>query len=66
MKPSRGLVPGGSGNASLAGLSVAGPLARTVADAAMLLDAMIGQAEFPYTLRAPRWDGGALLNAADL
>jgi amidase len=64
LKPSRGLVPGGSGNASLAGLSVAGPIARTVADAAMLLDAMIGEAEFPFTLRAPRWDGGALLNAA--
>src|SRR5690554_426147 len=64
VKPSRGLVPGGSGNASLAGLSVAGPIARTVADAAMLLDAMIGTADFPFTLRAPRWDGGALLNAA--
>ncbi len=64
LKPSRGLVPGGSGNASLAGLAVAGPIARTVADAAMLLDAMIGDREFPFTLRAPRWDGGALLNAA--
>lgn len=64
VKPSRGLVPGGSGNASLAGLPVAGPIARTVADAAMLLDAMIGEAEFPYTLRAPRGDGGALLGAA--
>lgn len=64
LKPSRGLVPGGSGNASLAGLPVAGPLARTVADAAMLLDAMIGDDEFPFTLRAPRWDGGRLLNAA--
>jgi amidase len=64
LKPSRGLVPGGSGNTSLAGLSVAGPIARTVADAAMLLDAMIGDAEFPFTLRAPRWDGGRLLNAA--
>ena len=64
LKPSRGLVPGGSGNASLAGLPVAGPIARTVADAAMLLDAMIGDAEFPFTLRSPRWDGGRLLNAA--
>lgn len=64
LKPSRGLVPGGSGNASLAGLPVAGPIARTVADAAMLLDAMIGDADFPFTLRAPRWDGGRLLNAA--
>jgi len=64
LKPSRGLVPGGPGNGSLGGLSVAGPLARTVADAAMLLDAMIGEGDFPFTLRAPRWDGGALLNAA--
>ena len=64
LKPSRGLVPGGSGNASLAGLPVAGPITRTVADAAMLLDAMIGDADFPFALRAPRWDGGALLNAA--
>jgi amidase len=64
LKPSRGLVPGGSANASLAGLSVAGPIARTVADAAMLLDAMVGDTDFPFTLRAPRWDGGALLNAA--
>jgi len=64
LKPSRGLVPGGSGNASLGGLPVAGPIARTVSDAAMLLDAMIGDGEFPFTLRAPRWDGGALLNAA--
>ncbi|MEX1079305.1 MAG: amidase [Homoserinimonas sp.] len=63
LKPSRGLVPGGPGNASLAGLAVAGPIARTVADAAMLLDAMIGEGEFPFTLRAPRWDGGALLGA---
>ena len=64
LKPSRGLVPGGSGVDKLAGLSVAGPLARTVADAAMLLDAMIGDGEFPFTLRAPRFSGGALLNAA--
>lgn len=64
VKPSRGLVPGGSGNASLGGLPVAGPIARTVADAAMLLDAMIGTGEFPFTLRAPRWDGGPLLGAA--
>ncbi|HXD61634.1 MAG TPA: amidase [Lacisediminihabitans sp.] len=64
IKPSRGLVPSGSGLDKLAGLVVAGPLARTVADAAMLLDAMIGDQPFPFTVRAPRWDGGALLNAA--
>ncbi|MEO6944126.1 MAG: amidase [Lacisediminihabitans sp.] len=64
IKPSRGLIPSGSGLDKLAGLVVPGPLARTVADAAMLLDAMIGDGPFPFTVRAPRWDGGALLNAA--
>ncbi|WP_403020285.1 amidase [Salinibacterium sp. GXW1014] len=64
LKPSRGLVPAGSGIGSLAGLGVAGPIARTVADAAMLLDAMIGEGEFPYTLRAPRSPEGALLGSA--
>ncbi|TQL48540.1 amidase [Homoserinimonas aerilata] len=64
VKPSRGLVPSGSGIGSLGGLPVAGPLARTVGDAAMLLDAMIGDEPFPFTLRAPRWEGGALSNAA--
>jgi amidase len=67
LKPSRGLVPAGSGIASLAGLVVPGPLARTVADAAMLLDAMIGRVNgriaHPFTLRAPD-DGAPLLGAA--
>jgi amidase len=43
---------------------VSGPIARSVADAAMLLDAMVAGGDYPFTLRAPRWDGGALLNAA--
>ena len=64
LKPSRGLVPSGSGLESLGGLAVPGPLARTVADAAMLLDAMVEGIDYPFTLRSPRWDGGALLNAA--
>lgn len=64
IKPSRGLIPSGSGLDTLAGLVVPGPLARTVVDAAMLLDAMIGEKPFPFAVRAPRWDGGALLNAA--
>lgn len=63
-KPSRGLVPSGTGIDKLGGLVVPGPLARTVADAAMLLDAMVDGGQYPFTLRAPRWDGGALLNAA--
>ncbi|MEO7349379.1 MAG: amidase [Terrimesophilobacter sp.] len=64
VKPSRGLIPSGSGIGSLAGLGVPGPIARTVADAAMLLDVMVAGGEYPFTLRAPRWEGGALLNAA--
>lgn len=64
IKPSRGLVPAGTGLDKLAGLVVPGPLARTVADAAMLLDAMIAAGPYPFSVRAPRWDGGALLNAA--
>ncbi|MCU1405230.1 MAG: amidase [Glaciihabitans sp.] len=64
LKPSRGLVPSGSGIDKLAGLVTTGPIARTVADAAMLLDAMISGSEYPYAVRAPQWDGGALLNAA--
>ncbi|QNO38492.1 amidase [Protaetiibacter sp. SSC-01] len=40
LKPSRGRVPAASGFSSLAGLVQAGPLARTVADAGLLLDAL--------------------------
>ncbi len=68
LKPSRGLVPAGSGIDSLAGLVVDGPLARTVADAALLLDGMIarvhGAIDHHYTLRAPDDDDGPLLGAA--
>lgn len=64
VKPSRGLIPSGTGVDKLAGLPVPGPIARTVVDAAMLLDAMVEGGKYPFTLRAPRWEGGALLNAA--
>ena len=64
LKPSRGLVPAGSGVDKLAGLVVPGPIARSVADAAMLLDAMVQDIPYPFAVRSPRWDGGALLNAA--
>ncbi len=57
LKPSRGRVPATSGIDTLGGLSVGGPLARTVADAALLLDAMItprgGHPSHPFALRAP-------------
>lgn len=67
LKPSRGRVPAKSGFASLAGLVAAGPLARTVADAALLLDALVGPTSggaSPWATVPPTWDGGAFLNAA--
>ena len=64
LKPSRGRVPAHAGFTSLGGLVAPGPLARTVADAAMLLDAMIEGGDYQYATAAPAWDGGALLNAA--
>jgi amidase len=51
IKPSRGRISGGPLMPDLAGLSTNGPLARTVADAALLLDAMtINHAGDMYTL----------------
>ena len=62
LKPSRGRVPALGGFLSLGGLVTAGPIARTVADAALLLDAMT--APSPWSVAPPTWDGGAYLNAA--
>ena len=53
LKPSRGRVPAGSALDSLAGLVVPGPIARTVADAALMLDALIAAAPWPFATRAP-------------
>ncbi len=64
LKPSRGRIPAAPGFASLAGLVVPGPLARTVADAALLLDALVAASPYRYATAAPTWDGGAFLNAA--
>lgn len=69
LKPTRGLLPAGSGVDSLGGLVVNGPIARTVADAALLLEAMLprragGGVAHPYTLRAPSYEAGAYLAAA--
>jgi amidase len=64
LKPSRGRVPAGAGFDSLGGFVVPGPLARTVADAALLLDAMVDGGRYEWATTAPRWDGGAYLNAA--
>jgi amidase len=41
LKPGRGLVPSGESSADPAGLVVAGPLARSAADAALLMDALV-------------------------
>ncbi|MFG6504266.1 amidase [Microbacterium sp. P05] len=53
LKPSRGRLPIGSGFDSPDGLAVTGPIARSVADAAFLLDALVGLAPFRYATRAP-------------
>lgn len=68
LKPSRGLIPAASGIDMLAGLAVAGPLARTVADAALLLEGMIaphgGRVPHHFALRAPETSDGGYLDAA--
>lgn len=62
LKPSRGRVPALGGYGALAGLPTAGPIARTVGDAALLLDAIA--APSAWSTGPPTWDGGAFLNAA--
>ncbi|HWM34457.1 MAG TPA: amidase [Pseudolysinimonas sp.] len=64
LKPSRGRIPAGAGFGDPAGLVVPGPLARTVADAALVLDALVEAGPYRYATAAPTWDGGAFLNAA--
>ncbi|MGG7463855.1 amidase [Plantibacter sp. YIM 135347] len=68
VKPSRGLVPAASGIDKLAGLVVSGPIARTVADAALLLDGIIerdhGRIAHRFALRAPDADDGGFLGHA--
>ncbi|WP_344343180.1 amidase [Agrococcus versicolor] len=68
LKPSRGRVPAHSGVGQIGGLSVAGPIARTVIDAALLMEAMLGRVNgvVPHrtTLRSPEHDQGSLLAAA--
>ncbi|UTT62690.1 amidase [Microcella humidisoli] len=53
LKPSRGRIPAGSGLDRLAGLVVPGPIARTVADAALMLDALVAAAPWEFATRAP-------------
>lgn len=68
LKPSRGLIPAGSGIDSLGGLVVNGPLARSAADAALLLDGMIARVgtriDHHYTLRSPDAEDTFYLSSA--
>lgn len=61
LKPNRGRVPSGSGQTDLGQFVVAGPLARTTADAALLLDAMVDEPNYHATSAAAH---GPFLDAA--
>ncbi|MCT9872072.1 amidase [Paenarthrobacter aurescens] len=54
LKPGRGVVPSGASAGDAAKLVVAGPLARSAADAALLMDALVPRDQAP--------DGGYLAN----
>jgi len=68
LKPSRGRVPSMPGRSGVGGLSVAGPLTRTVADAGMLLDALVAPTGLPepqpYALVTPDVGEGPFTAAA--
>jgi amidase len=69
LKPTRGLLPAGGGVEQLGGLVVHGPLARTVSDAALLLEGMLprdaaGEVVHPRTLRTAAGPRGSYLAAA--
>jgi amidase len=53
IKTSRGRVSVAPGNPDISGLAVHGPLARSVRDAAALLDAMAGPTSMDWTWQAP-------------
>jgi amidase len=64
LKTSRGRVSGGPIVADVSGLSVNGPMARTVADAAALLDVMAGAMPGDPHWAPPLPDGETFLSAA--
>jgi len=64
LKPSRGRVPSAGGFDFPGGLVTAGPLARNVADAALLLDAMAPAGAQPVWATAPPGDGPYLAAAS--
>ncbi|WP_433676746.1 amidase [Microbacterium gorillae] len=61
LKPSRGRLPIGAGLDSYDGLAVNGPITRTVADAALLLDVMTAMAPSHRSVTAP--DSGPFSDA---
>ncbi|MBG6215668.1 amidase [Arthrobacter sp. CAN_A6] len=63
LKPNRGRVPAGSGQADLGQFVVAGPLARTAADAGLLLDALVRAPNYRAMSAASR-NGRTFLDAA--
>lgn len=64
LKPSRGRVPSAGGFDFPGGLATAGPIARNVADAALLLDAMVPPGTAPTWATAPPGHGPFLAAAA--
>lgn len=75
LKPNRGRVPSGSGQTDLGQFVVAGPIARTTADAALLLDAMVDEPNYhatsaaghgPFLVEALRADGRYRIGASTL
>jgi len=64
IKPSRGRISGGPLVPDLEGLSTNGPLARTVADAALLLDVMSGNFPGDMYTQPPLPPGGSFLGCA--
>ncbi|MEJ7770399.1 MAG: amidase [Geodermatophilaceae bacterium] len=65
IKPSRGRISSGPLGADTTGLSVNGPLARTVRDAAAMLDAMAGMVQGDPYWAPPLLDGETFLACAD-
>jgi amidase len=65
MKPTRGRVSSGSGDAGWLGLAGFGALTRTVADSALLLDVMHGPAPGADAVTLPR-HGGSYVDAASV
>jgi amidase len=64
IKPTRGRVSGGPLMPDLTGLGVNGPIARTVADAALLLDIMSGNHPGDMYIQPPLADGDSFLARA--